>query len=259
MDLELSKSVALVTGASRGLGLAIAEALGREGARVVLCARSAEALERAAEDVRAVGAPETLAVTADVSDAADCERLVATAVERFGGLDVLVNNAGGSFRDGDLGERWGRAYETNLLGAVRLMELCHPHLASAVQERPGAAAVVNITSIYGRETGGSPQYNATKSALIAASKAYALKWAPEGIRVNSVAPGSIAFPGGSWGERLRTEPEAMRDFIAQEIPAGRFGRPEELAATVAFLASRRASWVIGASLNVDGGQSRSNI
>jgi 3-oxoacyl-[acyl-carrier protein] reductase len=259
MDLGLAGSVALVTGASRGIGLAIAEALGREGARVALCARGAEALDAAAEHARSAGAPEAIAIVADVASAADCERLVATTVERLGRLDVLVNNAGGSFRDGDLGERWGRAYETNLLAAVRLMELSHPHLARAAQQRPGGAAVVNIASIFGREAGGPAQYNATKSALIAASKAYALEWAPEGIRVNSVAPGSIAFTGGSWGERLRTQPEAMREFVAREIPGGRFGRPEELAAAVTFLASPRASWVIGASLNVDGGQSRSNI
>ncbi len=259
MDLGLGGRVALVTGASRGIGLAIAETLGAEGARVALCARGEQVLEDAARHVRTVGAREALPVVADVTNADDCERLVATVAEQLGGIDVLVNNAGGSFREGELDERWGRAYETNLLAPVRLMELCHPHLTRTAERRPGAAAVVNVASIYGREVGGSSQYNATKSALIAASKAYALAWASEGIRVNALAPGSIAFEGGSWGERLRTEPEAMRQFIESEIPGGRFGRPEEVAAAAVFLASPRASWVLGTALNVDGGQSRSNI
>ena len=259
MDLGLAGRAAIVTGASRGIGLAVAELLGAEGARVALCARGVPALDDAAGRVREAGAPEAVPIAADVTDPSDCERLVAAAAARLGGIDILVNNAGGSFREGGLAARWGRSYETNLLAPVRLMELCHPHLARSASGRPGGAAVVNVASIYGREAGGSAAYNATKSALIAASKAYALAWAPAGIRVNVVAPGSIAFEGGSWGERLRSEPEAMRDFVAREIPAGRFGRPEEVARAAVFLASPQASWVMGAALNVDGGQSRSNI
>ncbi len=258
MDLELAGRSAIVTGASRGIGRAIAEALGAEGARVALCARGTPALEAAAERVRRAGAPEALPIAADVTEPSDCERLVEAAAARLGGVDVLINNAGGSFREGELRERWGRSYETNLLAPVRLMELCRAHLARSAAERPGGAAVVNVASIYGRESGGQAAYNATKSALIAASKAYALAWAPDGIRVNVVAPGSVAFEGGSWGERLRREPEAMREFVAREIPAGRFGRPEEVAQAAVFLASPRSSWVMGAALNVDGGQSRSN-
>jgi len=136
------------------------------------------------------------------------------------------------------------------------MELAKPHLLAS-----GAGAVVNIASIYGREYGppGAPQYTTTKAAEIAMTKTYAMAWAREGIRVNSVAPGSIAFEGGSWGRRMQDDPEGMQRFVEENIAAGRFGKPEEVAATVAFLASAQASWIVGACINVDGGQSRSGI
>ena len=257
MDLGLEGRSVLVTGASRGIGLAIAEAFAQEGARLTICARGAEALEAARARLAAAGAT-VQAVAGDVTAAADCERLVATAVEGFGGLDVLVNNAGGRGRDEDRDRRWHESFDLNVVSAMRLAQLARPHLARAAAAGRGGA-IVNISSIYGRESGGGAEYNATKAAQIALSKAYALEWAREGIRVNSVAPGSIAFEGGSWARRMADDPEAMRAFIARDIPGGRFGRPEEVAAVVVFLASARASWVLGATVNVDGGQSRSNI
>jgi 3-oxoacyl-[acyl-carrier protein] reductase len=189
-----------------------------------------------------------------VTSADDASRVVEAAVARFGGVDVLVNNAGGSDRSAGAVQAFEGSFALNVTSALRMCELARPHLA-----RSGRGAVVNISSIYGRESGGGAAYNATKAAQIAMSKALARDWIREGIRVNTIAPGSIAFEGGSWGRRLVEEPERMRAFIASDIPAGRFGTAEEVAAVVVFLASARASWLVGATINVDGGQSRSNI
>jgi 3-oxoacyl-[acyl-carrier protein] reductase len=257
VDLGLGGRSVIVTGASRGIGFAIAEAFAQEGALLTVCARGAEALDAARARLAAAGAT-VQAVAGDVTVAADCERLVAAAVDRFGGIDVLVNNAGGRGRAEDRDRRWHESFDLNVVSAMRLAQLARPHLARAAALAQ-AGAIVNISSIYGRESGGGAEYNATKAAQIALSKALALEWASDGIRVNTVAPGSIAFEGGSWGRRIEEDPEAMREFVARNIPAGRFGTPEEVAAVVVFLASPRASWVLGAAVNVDGGQSRSNI
>ncbi|MSQ42420.1 MAG: SDR family oxidoreductase [Dehalococcoidia bacterium] len=253
MELGLAGRSVIVTGASRGLGQAIAAGFAAEGARLTICARGQEALAAAAAALRAGGAA-VVAVAGDVTQAADAERLVQAAVAAYGGIDVLVNNVGGTARAGDVAEQWRASFDLNVVSALRLMELARPHLTAS-----GQGAVVNISSIYGRESGGPAAYNGTKAAQIAMSKAYALQWAAQGIRVNNIAPGSILFEGGSWWRRQREDPAAMARFVAEQIAAGRFGRPEELAAAAVFLASPRASWVIGATLNVDGGQSRSNI
>lgn len=253
MDLGLSGRSVIVTGASRGIGRAIAEAFAAEGARLTICARGAETLEATRAALAATGV-EVEAVAADVTTPEGATHVVERAVARFGSIDVLVNNAGGSDRSADLVAAFEGSFALNVTSALRLMELARPHLAAS-----GQGAVVNISSIYGRESGGGAAYNATKSAQIAMSKALAREWIREGIRVNSVAPGSIAFEGGSWGRRLVEEPERMRAFIASDIPAGRFGRADEVASTVVFVASPRASWLVGATINVDGGQSRSNI
>ena len=141
----------------------------------------------------------------------------------------------------------------NILAAVRATRAAVPHMRES-----GGGSIVHIASIWGREAGGATTYNAMKAAMVSHAKAMALELAPK-IRVNSVAPGSTAFPGGSWGRRLEEDPDGMRSFIEQNIPMGRFARPEEIANLVVFLCSERASWVTGACINVDGGQTRSNI
>ncbi len=256
MDLDLAGRSVLVTGASRGIGRGIAEAFAAEGARLTVVARTAEDIEEAAASIRHAHGVEVLAVAADVTDPTTATTIIAHATEAYGALDVLVNNAGGNVREGSTDERFNGSFELNVTSAVRLMEAAKPHLVAS-----GGGAVVNIASIYGREFGppAAAQYTATKAAEIAMSKTFAMQWAREGVRVNSIAPGSIAFEGGSWALRTDADPEGMAKFVDEEIASGRFGRVEEVAAAVVFLASARASWVVGVCLNVDGGQSRSGI
>lgn len=257
MDLGLEGRSVIVTGASRGIGRAIAAAFAAEGACLTVVARTAEDIGATAAVLQAAyPGVKVMPIAADVTNPEDAPRIIDAAVQAYGGVDVLVNNAGGTVREGSIEERWDGSFGLNVTSAVRLMEAAREYL---VKSRQGA--VVNIASIYGREYGppGAPQYTTTKAAEIAMSKTYAMAWAKDGVRVNSVAPGSIAFEGGSWGRRMQADPEGMKRFVAENIAAGRFGTPEEVAAAVVFLASPRASWILGASLNVDGGQSRSGI
>jgi len=259
MDLGLAGKVAIVTGASKGLGFASARALLAEGARVVICGRTGATLDLAAQELVALGgtAADVLAVQADVSREADLQRLVGEAVERFGGIDVLVNNVGlgkgGGLMDTP-DDVWQQAFDQTLFPAIRASRLVVPHM----QQR-GGGVILLIASIWGRESGGRMTYNAVKAAESSLGKALAQQLASSGIRVNSIAPGSILFEGGSWHQRQQTDPEGIAQFVARDLPFGRFGRAEEVGDVVAFLASSRASWISGACVTVDGCQSRSNI
>ncbi len=256
MDLGLQGKVAIVTGSSRGLGLASARALVAEGCHVCISARGEETLADAALGLASAstGGAEVLAVAADLGTAAGIAQVVDATIGRFGGVDVLVNNLALA-RGGDLlatsDDDWQEAFDQTLFPAIRASRLVVPSMRAR-----GSGAIVIVASIFGREAGGRMTYNAVKAAEISLAKSLAQQLAPHNIRVNSVSPGSISFPGGSWHKRQQADPEGIAAFIKAELPFGRFGRAEEVGEVVAFLASPRASWVSGTSVVVDGCQSR---
>ena len=256
MDLGLRDKVAIVTGSSRGLGLATAKALAAEGCRVTLCARGSDTLASAQRAVAAAapGDDRVLAITADVSTVPGVESVIGRTVQTFGGIDILVNNvasvAGAGLVDTSDTE-WQDAIDQTLMPTIRASKLAVPHM-----QRKGGGCIIIIASIYGREAGGRMAYNAVKAAQISLGKSLAQQLAASNIRVNSVSPGSILFEGGSWWKRQQQNPDAIAQFVKNELPFGRFGRPEEVGDVVAFLASPRASWISGTSVVVDGCQSR---
>ncbi len=259
MEFGLNGKVALVTGGSRGIGAAIAHSLAREGCSLAICARDGKALEAAAESLREAGAPHVFARPLDVTERSEAAPFVAEAVRELGGVDVLVNNVGGNRRkpfEETTDEDWDDLLELNLLSALRFSRLAIPEM----RKREGGS-IVFISSVFGREAGGPglSLYNVTKTAMISAAKIMALEVAGDGIRVNSVAPGSIRFPGGSWDRRVKEDPEGMDAFVEANLPLGRFGTAEEVANLVTFLASPRAGLLTGACIPADGSQGKSLI
>ncbi|MCX5909906.1 MAG: SDR family oxidoreductase [Deltaproteobacteria bacterium] len=257
MDLMLKGKVAMISGGSRGIGLCIARDLAAEGCHLVISARGKEGLKQAVEEINRQGGGRAMAFTGDVIQRGVPEAFLQETLAAHGGVDILVNNVGGAepkrlpeTTDDD----WQKAFEQNLFQAVRLSRLVLPEL-----KKRGGGSILNIASIAGRESGSAMTYNAAKAAMISFSKALAQETAKDNIRVNSLAPGSILFPGGVWERRIAAAPDGLRGFIASSLPFGRFGRPEEISAVAVFMVSPRASLVHGACWNVDGCQSRSNI
>lgn len=251
MDLGLRGRAAVVTGASRGIGLAIASTLAEEGARVSICARGRSELESAVRCLRSRGAF-VHGMPCDVADAGALTSFLDSAREALGRIDILVNNCSGLGMD-DSEQGWLRSFEVDVMGAVRASWLVTPWMRQS-----GGGSIVHIVSTAALEAPSPPPYAAMKAALVSHSKNLAVALAPHGIRVNCVAPGSIEFPGGVW-ERIREADFEQYESVRHSIPFGRLGTPEEVANAVVFLASDRASWISGAVLSVDGVQHKGNL
>ena len=251
MDLGIAGKVALVTAGTRGIGLGIAQALSNEGARVAVVARTETDVKRTAASLNGAG------VVADLMTEDGGRRAVKETEDALGPIDILVNNlglrAGSSW--GDTGpQEFETAFSGNVTVSVRMTQLVLPGMLAR-----GWGRIVAITSVWGRETGGAPAYNAAKAAENSFVKSLAREVAAKGVTVNAVAPGSILWKGGGWDRRQQADPDGIADFIRHEMPLGRFGTVDEVANVVTFVCSRQASLVNGAVIAVDGGQSQSGI
>ncbi len=245
MDLGLSGKKALVTAATRGIGLAIARALADEGVDVAICARAAGGLETAKKDLESRGV-NVFTKAVDVADGPALKAFVAEGGQALGGLDIFVSNASGGAGMGE--SAWQANFDVDVMSAARGVEAALPFLTQAE-----AGAIVFISSTAALEYLGVPQpYNAMKAALIAHAHDLSQALAPRGIRVNSVSPGPIYFEGGNW-QMIQQAMKPIYDRALAQQPLGRMGTPEEVARAVVFLASPAASWVTGANLVVDGG------
>lgn len=246
MKLGLEGKGVLITGASRGIGRAIALAFADEGAHVAICARGAEALQATEAEIRERGV-KVHAQTCDVADPAALDRFLEAARGALGRIHGLVNNASG-FGIADNEDGWRAGFDVDILATVRASWKVAPWL-----EEAGGGSITHISSTAALESPTPTPYAAVKAALISHSKNLAIQLAPKGIRVNSVAPGSIEFPGGTW-EMIKKANPKQYERIRRSVPFGRLGTPEEVANTVVFLASDAASWITGVTLSVDGGQ-----
>jgi 3-oxoacyl-[acyl-carrier protein] reductase len=251
VDFGLAGKVALVTASTRGIGLGVVQALAREGARVAVVARTENEVQRIARETGGFG------VAADLTTDDGREHAVDETVANLGPVDILVNNfgsrAGSSWADTGVHE-FAVAFDGNVIVSLHMTQLVLP----AMTER-GWGRVVMIQSVWGRESGGAPAYNAAKAAEISLVKSLAREAAAKGVTVNGVAPGSILWEGGGWHRRKQADPDGIADFVRRDMPMGRFGTVEEVANVVAFVCSQQASLVTGACIAVDGCQGRSNI
>jgi 3-oxoacyl-[acyl-carrier protein] reductase len=258
MDLQLKDKVAVVTGGSVGIGLAIARGLAAEGAHLVLCARDGERLRAVAADLRDTFGVRVAAVAADVGSSDGIERVVAGAAGEFGGADILINNAGTGSEETILSapdERWQSYWDLHVMAAVRLAR----GLAPGMKARGGGVILHNASICATQPLGYEPIYNVTKAALVMFSKCLANELIGDNIRVNAVNPGLVMTPDWQKTAKLLTAStdtsweEYLEKIAVDNAPIGRFADPEEIANLFVFLCSPRASYCVGSTYYIDGG------
>jgi 3-oxoacyl-[acyl-carrier protein] reductase len=253
MELGIAGRNAIVTAASKGLGLACARVLAEEGVNVLLCARTEATLHEAVARISAEASGRAVPLIADVSNAEDCRRIVEEAQHTLGGVDILVTNTGGpergSFNDSD-DDAWGRAFQSTLMNVVRLVRLVAPGMCKQAWGR-----IVNIASITARQPiDNLTMSNALRPAIVGLAKDLSLQYAPHNVLVNTVCPGLHRTERVLHvADRGDGDAEARLAQMAEQVPMGRLGEPAELARVVAFLCSEAASYVTGTSIPVDGG------
>jgi NAD(P)-dependent dehydrogenase (short-subunit alcohol dehydrogenase family) len=252
LDLGLGGKVAIITGGSEGLGRATAERFAREGARVAICARRKDVLERAADGIRKATGGEVLAQPADVTQVADIEAFVNAVVARFNGVDILVNNAGTSsaapFASVD-DATWQRDFDLKVMGAIRFCRLVIP-----LMKQRGGGRIINVTTVGGKAPAARAlPTSLTRAAGINLTKSLANEHAADRILVNTVCLGLVK--SAQWERRAKGDLDAYYREAAKRVPVGRVGEAEEFADLVAFLASERAGYITGTAINFDGGMS----
>jgi 3-oxoacyl-[acyl-carrier protein] reductase len=249
MDLQLKGKKAIVTGASRGIGRAIAETLAAEGCDVAICARGKAGVDEVVGALSAKGVT-AFGAAVDIADGPALKAWVSESAERLGGLDILVSNASALTR-GAGEDDWKAMYDVDLMGAVRALEAARPFLEKAGAEK-GDAAFIITSSVSAAEASAPGAYGAIKAALIHFAKGVAREAAPRHLRCNVVSPGTVLFEGGVWGVTRDRAPDFFKMMIGRN-PTGRMGTPEEIAAATVFLASPLSAFTTGINMVVDGG------
>jgi NAD(P)-dependent dehydrogenase (short-subunit alcohol dehydrogenase family) len=259
LDLGLNGKVAVVTGGSEGIGRAAAQSLGREGVSVVVCARRGDVLRRAAEEVAEATGAQIVPVQADVTNVEDVQRVIQTAVDRFGRLDILVNNAGTSAAgpfESLTDEQWQADLDLKLYGAIRATRAAVPHL-----RRAGGGSIISVLNLGAKQPGArSYPTSVSRAAGMALMKGLSKELAPDNIRVNGINIGLIKSGQNQRQWERMGRPGTLEEFYAERaksmgIPLGRVGEAEEVGDLIAFLCSSRGAYITGVSINMDGGTS----